>query len=101
MSSPVYDLAPDGLPDPPPSIDSQLRVAISAAFVRITSAATPDEAKGWIDVVDALAAQADYFKVDLNPPAEPQPAPEPEPEPKPAKPRTRKPATTTTSKENQ
>ena len=98
MSSPVYDLAPDGLPDPPPSIDSQLRVAISAAFVRITSAATPDEAKGWIDVVDALAAQADYFKVDLNPPAEPQPAPEP----KPAKPRTRKPTTTaTTSKENQ
>lgn len=98
MSSPVYDLAPDGLPDPPPSIDSQLRVAISAAFVRITSAATPDEAKGWIDVVDALAAQADYFKVDLNPPAEPQPAPEPEP----AKPRTRKPTTTaTTSKENQ
>ena len=101
MSSPVYDLAPDGLPDPGPSIDSQLRVAISAAFVRITSAATPDEAKGWIDVVDALAAQADCFKVDLNPPAEPQPAPEPEPEPKPAKPRTRKPATTTTSKENQ
>lgn len=93
----MYDLAPDGLPDPPPSIDSQLRVAISAAFVRITSAATPDEAKGWIDVVDALAAQADYFKVDLNPPAEPQPAPEPEP----AKQRTRKPATTTTSKENQ
>ena len=98
MSSPVYDLAPDGLPDPGPSIDSQLRVAISAAFVRITSAATPDEAKGWIDVVDALAAQADCFKVDLNPPAEPQPAPEPEP----AKPRTRKPTTTaTTSKENQ
>lgn len=98
MSSPVYDLAPDGLPDPPPNINSQLRVAISAAFVRITSAATPDEAKGWIDVVDALAAQADYFKVDLNPPAEPQPAPEPEP----AKPRTRKPTTTaTTSKENQ
>lgn len=98
MSSPVYDLAPDGLPDPPPSIDSQLRVAISAAFVRITSAATPDEAKGWIDIVDALAAQAHYFKVDLNPPAEPQPAPEPEP----AKPRTRKPTTTaTTSKENQ
>ena len=98
MSSPVYDLAPDGLPDPPPSIDSQLRVAISAAFVRITSAATPDEAKGWIDVVDALAAQADYFKVDLNPPAEPQPAPKPEP----AKQRTRKPTTTaTTSKENQ
>ena len=97
MSSPVYDLAPDGLPDPPPSIDSQLRVAISAAFVRIASAATPDEAKGWIDVVDALTAQADFLKVDLNPPAGPLPAPEPEP----AKPRTRKPATTTTSKETQ
>ena len=97
MSSPVYDLAPDGLPDPPPSIDSQLRVAISAAFVRIASAATPDEAKGWIEVLSALAEYADYLKVDLNPPAEPQPAPEPEP----AKQRTRKPATTTTSKENQ
>lgn len=96
MSSPVYDLAPDGLPDPPPSIDSQLHATIAAAFARIASASTAVEAKCWVEVLDALIEEADVLKINLNPPAEPQPAPEP------PKSRTRKPTTTTTtSKENQ
>lgn len=101
MSSPVFDLAPDGLPDPPGTVAEQLTATVEATIARVDTAPSAEEAKGWTAVLSDLLDLADVLRIDLstpppaNPPAEPQ-------KPAAATKRTapKKTTTTTTSKEN-
>ncbi len=102
MSSPVFDLAPDGLPDPPGTIREQLDATVKATLARINTTPSAEEARGWASVLSDLLDVADVLRIDLiaSPPAGP---PAELPKPAAATKRTvpKKTTTTATSKENQ